>query len=857
MQTATEECSSLPTPDPTGSVPIQSTAVAPVPGRRIVRLFIHILPFPMLLSRNVLHAVLRLLPVLFAANVLVGTTPSAALPNAADEPGVIEGMVRTAASGAPLTGANVAVYRASDSTLVEGTTTDSTGHFAVTDLPTGTFRVTASFVGYAPQSREVTLTADAPTQTLDPFQLTETAAQMDEATVSAERPLVTTKGSKTIYNVEKSQVAVAGKSTVDVLRDLPSLRIDELEGAIQVRGNQSVAIHVNGEPVSLNGQALIQYLKGLSAEDVKRVEINTNPSARHEAEGTAGIVNIVLDRTDERGLSGGFSTSTGTGPRLDGSGHLGYQQDPWTLYGSYNYIYHEHERARSLVRHSTEGSSPVLLEQSADQLDTHGGHTFSAEIDYALTPKTTLSLTSTGNVRGGDEHQNMTTRRESRDAPRTREVNEDDRYVHLDERLSASHELPGENHELSADLRYQWTDRSERLWQESGSASSRERETEDQNENEASVKLDYTRPLSDWTIETGYKGARRHLDQRYKVSHFDVDAGRFPNGPDQTDALAFREQVHASYGTLQRPMGPLDAEVGLRIEHTRTTLTPSQESAEVNRYTDLFPSAGLTYEMGQKRRVSLSYSKRIDRPHAYQLSAFNASGNPYVQFIGNPTLEPENIHKAELTVMQTVGPATITASPYVRRKTNAIERSTIQNDSVTVRIYDNYDARTSYGAELTSSLKAGAVKATLSGNLFHRRTRGGSLDEEIRTALAFMGRGNVTWTLRDGLRFQVSQMYRSPVTAGIGRLDSYVRTRASLEQTFWDEKGTLGLQVKDPFNTSEIGLRKQTDRFRERLTNDWDGRTVSLSFSYRFGDAKQKKRRDPSSGGGPSPVGGG
>ncbi|MFB6279315.1 MAG: TonB-dependent receptor domain-containing protein [Salinibacter sp.] len=798
----------------------------------------------------------RLLPWILFVPLLVGMGPGLAADSPTDNPGVVKGTVQSAESNKPLPGANVAVRRAADSTLVDGTTTDSTGHFIVRALPTGRYVVEVSFMGYAPRSRTVTLTADTPTRTLDPFQLADTTARMDGATVSSERTFVTTKGSKRIYNVEKSQVAVAGKSTVDLLRNLPSLWIDAMDGTIQLRGNQSVSIHVNGEPVSMSGKALVQYLKSLSARDVERVEINTNPSARHDAEGTAGIVNIVLDRTENRGLSGGGAVSAGMGPRLDGSGHLGYQQKPWTLYGSYTYTHHEHERAATLLRHSRDDASILLLKQSANQTDTHGGHTFNAEIDYALTPKTTLSLTSTGNVRRGGERQNMTTRRASWEPSRTREVNEDDRSVHLDERLSLSHEFSKQDHKWTADLRYQRDEERDRVREERVPAAPREQETTTEEEHDASLKLDYTRPQGEWTIETGYKGGLRHLDQRYKVLHADPEAGDFSGPPAQSDALTFREQIHAGYVTLQRPVGPFDAEAGLRIEHTRTTLSPSAESSASNRYTDLFPSASLTYKMGKERRVSLSYSKRIDRPHSHQLNAFNASSNPYVRFVGNPNLEPEYIHKAELTVMQKIGPATITVTPYGRRKTNAIGRATVQNDSVTARTYDNYDTRTSYGAELTSSLKVGAVKARLSGNLYHRSTRGGPLGKDTRTALAVMGRGNVTWTLREGLRLQVSQMYRSPVNTGLGRLDSFVRTRASLEHTFWDGKGSLGLRVRDPFNTSEMGFRKQTDHFRERMTRDWDGRTVSLSFSYQFGDGKKKRRRQ-SSGGGGMGMGGG
>ena len=351
---------------------------------------------------------IRVLLFLLVLQFLPGVPVAGAL---GDQPGVVKGVVQSAEASAPLPGANVAVRRVSDSTLVDGTTTDSTGHFVVKDLPAGQYTVVASFVGYTSRSRTVTLSASDPIRTLDPFQLAGTAAQMEGATVSAERPFVTTKGSKRIYSFENSQVALAGKSAVDVLRDLPSLRVDAMDGSIQLRGNQSVSVHVNGKPVSRSGKALVQYLKSLSAANVKRVEVNTNPSARHDAEGTAGIINIVLKEKESEGWSGGFSASAGMGPRVEGSGNLGYKQGKWTLYGSYGYTQHEHDFTRDLLRRSTDDASTLLLDRTAEQTLGHGGHNFTFEADYALTPKTTLSLASTGTVRGGEQDVNTTTRR--------------------------------------------------------------------------------------------------------------------------------------------------------------------------------------------------------------------------------------------------------------------------------------------------------------------------------------------------------------------------------------------------------------------------------------------------------------
>lgn len=297
-------------------------------------------------------------------------------------------------TGDPLPGANVAVRQLSDSTLVRGATTDSTGSFVIRDVPVGSYHVVASFVGFAGQSRRVDVTERA--VTLRPFRLSESAAEMDEVSVVAERALMTTQGSTAIYNFEKAQVNLSSKSAADVLRDLPSVRVDR-DGAVSLRGSENVKLHVNGKPVPLSGQALVQYMRSLSAQNIDRIEVNTNPSARYDPEGTAGIINIVLNRTRSAGWSGGLSASGGTNANASASGNLGYQNGPWALHGSYSYNRSAMDVVQTLFRRGLDPST-VLLDQTADLDALRQGHSFTAQVDYQLTPQTTMSLTSMSNV---------------------------------------------------------------------------------------------------------------------------------------------------------------------------------------------------------------------------------------------------------------------------------------------------------------------------------------------------------------------------------------------------------------------------------------------------------------------------
>lgn len=810
-----------------------------------------------------LYWISRLRPILLITALLTPVAPLFAAPDA-DSIGTVRGVVQVADTGEPIPGANVAVRTVTDSTLVGGAAADSSGRFVVADLSLGRYDVVASVVGYETASRRVHLTQARPTQTLDAFRLSRTTDRMRGVEVAAERAFVTTEGSKKVYNFDRAQVALGGKSAVDVLRDLPSIRID-LDGSIQLRGSENVNVHINGKPAAMEGKALVQYLKGLSADDIERVEVNTNPSARHDAEGTAGIINLVLDRTDDPGWNGSLSASGGIGPRLSGSGNVGYSQEPWTVHGSYSYRHAGQDRTQELVRSRPDEASSILLDQRTAEALTFGGHSFSAQVDYALTPATTLSLVSTGSARGMDQSQSVAYRQANEGEAGSsidRETAEDRHYMTLDERLSFSHEL-GDDHELTADLRYQRTEHGQSFVEEqTRSDEPRERGENEEVEHTPSMTIDYTRPLGAWTMETGYKQSFRHLEQEYTADRYDSVRDRFVQVPDRGQAFTFEEHVYAVYGTLQRGIGPLEAEAGLRVEHTQTTVDPREAASHDNRYTDVYPSASLTYSASKARQLSLSYSKRVNRPSFYQLSSFGALSNPYLRFEGNPTLEPEQVHKMELTLVQHAGPATITLSPYGKHTVNTIDWETsVESDSLTVRTYDNYDASTSLGIELSSSMRLGkTLQASLSGNAYRIRTRGGSLQGGVtRDAFAVSARANATWTVRPGLRLQVSQYYRSPITTGLGRMDAFLRTQVAVEHTFWNDRATLGLRLQDPFDTSDMGFEKRNSRFYERMTNNWDGRRVSLSFSYRFGDAdkKQRRNRPSSSGGGMSPMGGG
>lgn len=257
-------------------------------------------------------------------------------PEESRDNGRVTGRVLAADTGDPLAGATVEVRAPSDSSLVTGVVTDESGRFTVSGLPYGTYTVRVRFVGFVTaRYTDVRLTRTRPERNLETIELAQETEQLQEVTVSAQRPAVEIQTDRTVYNTDQ-QLVTAGGSARTVLNDLPSIQVD-LDGSISFRGSEGVRVHVNGEPTSLSGQSLASFLESLPASAVERVEVIPNPSAKEEPEGAAGILNIVLKRNRDAGWSGGITAGGGTQESVTASGNVGYQTGAWRFFTNYGF----------------------------------------------------------------------------------------------------------------------------------------------------------------------------------------------------------------------------------------------------------------------------------------------------------------------------------------------------------------------------------------------------------------------------------------------------------------------------------------------------------------------------------------
>jgi outer membrane receptor protein involved in Fe transport len=763
--------------------------------------------------------------------------------------GQLTGTVHDASSEAPLEGATVALWRetARDSTLVTGTVTGPKGRFSFPEVPVKAYTLRVSFVGYEDRRFPDTRPRQDPDAAdLGVIRLTPTTASAGEVEVTADRPAAQLQTDRTVYNTSERAVS-AGGSARTVLETLPSVQID-VDGSISYRGNESVALHINGEPASLQGETLVSYLQSLPAGAVKRVEILPNPSAKYEPEGMAGIINIVLERDLDTGWGGGVTT----GARADANGrfggtgsvNVGYQSDGLRFVTTYSYRRGgEEDEDRRFVERFNAGDNTVITQEGAEE-ELEQSHSLTSQVNYALTEATSVGFEGTFSLRRDEETGRNLERwyvgsaaQGAPDSTNARIRANDSGDETVDARLSLDHAFVEDEHTLDVEVRYDRDFESEDgVYRDYpvgaiGAASTlRDRQGDRVNEDEqdGALEVDYARPLGPVALETGYKGTLRRLS-----------SGQTFDG--RRTEFVFDELIHAAYGILTDEWGDVTGEVGLRAETVTTDFALTGDDAVDSHYWSLYPSAFLTYEPSEQQQLRLAYSKRVSRPNLWDLNPIEDNENPTFRERGNPGLEPEYIHSVELTGTRRWGGASVTVTPYVRHTVNQIEEieteETVNGRTVTIRQARNLSSSTSYGTELVGTFNWNErVEGTVSGNVYRSVTDGSNLSTDLSNdALTVSGRANLRSELRDGLQVEVSQFFRPATDIPGGRIDRITSTDLALRQQLFQGDGSLTLRVEDAFNATTFNVRRRTPNFYQESRFQWGTRSFSLTFQYSFG----------------------
>ena len=778
----------------------------------------------------------------------------------------ISGSVVDAETGESIPSASVAVWSVRDSSLTTGAISDSEGAFLIEGLRPGRYYVHVHFVGYLTEViSDIALRPGSWTADLGVIGLKTDVEMLDEVVIEERREFMEVGIDRTVYNT-RDQLVSAGGDASQVLEEIPSVEVD-IDGNISLRGNQNVAILLNGRPTSMTGEALITFLQGLPATSVDRVEVIPNPSAKYEPDGMSGILNIVLRKDQDLGLGGSLTAGGGTQESYNVGGSLNFIQGKFSSFVNYGF--------RHGVRNSTGDrwqenrvADPLFVIDEDDRGERGGdSHNLSTSIDYSMSDKNVLSLATRLSVRGGEQ--------DGLNAYRLLDANEvlmssydrtrlgDRTDLNQDYRLTFSRIVAPGTHELQAEVRYEKEKEEDensyaldglRLGEVVpgvGTDSFRQRSTQEENTGEGSLQLDYTRPLGNGKLEAGYRGSIDLLDSRFGVETFDYDLNTYLTDARRTNTFDYRQNIQAAYGIVQQEFGPIAAQIGLRYEQARTTfdLTTADERYE-NDYNSFFPSAFLTWELSRSetswKQLKFSYSKRISRPSTWRLNPFNDDLDPYSRREGNPYLEPEYTHAMEGSYVHFAGPVSLTLTPYYRQTINRIQWYEFINDQgVSITTFRNFDSSSSWGFESIGTLRlTDRLNAFGSFNAFRMQTDGSNVESGLgNDAWGWSTRANTTLSVREGLSVQLSWFYRAPMDIENGRIGAFSRVSIGARQQLLNERATLSLQIRDPFDMMQFNITRDTPRFYQESVRSFNARQVNLSLTYNFGRQRQQRRQ--------------
>jgi iron complex outermembrane recepter protein len=774
----------------------------------------------------------------------------------------IKGGVLDAETRVPLEFANVSLLQAADSALVTGDLSDFDGSFSIS-APDGEYLVRASFLGYQPFYRRLSLAAGS-TKKLEPFLLTSDAQILDAVTVTSIRSMFQSDIDKRVYDVENNVIAQGG-TAIDLLETLPSIQIDE-EGSITMRGSGNILILINGRPSSLSGDETESILALFPANSVKSVELITNPSARYDAAGIGGIINIILKEGGRQGFNGQVELSAGTRDKYSGGVNLNYGFSRLNLFANYNYQYRNRFELSESSRFSRFGQVSPRLDQDFDTDNIQQTHLIRTGLDFAVNDKLSLGAYLQSNISSRDRLRVYNQRHfntfDLRDSLVVRTLDEDQRAVNIEGGATLNWDMDstGQNLYFSASYADRDQERVEYFDQlyYYGDATNVDRREDQvygrpQRNGLWVLQLDYTKPLSNsGRIGAGLKSTLSDFDNRQFFEVLDPLTNEWLNIDTITNRFQFSEGVHAGYLIYRDRIGKLGFQAGLRSELTLTnSFEFNAENSVENNYFNLFPSMYLSYDLGRDESLLINYSRRISRPGVNVLAPFYNAQDFLNLRLGNPYLQPELTDSYELGYSKTMNFLTFNGTLYHRRTTDVLSRIYLLYDNNSaVQTWENANRRNSTGLELINQFYLAAwADLTLSGNFFHSKIIGDNIREGFTNE-------NFSWTvsllgvIRAGKwgSFQLQGNYRGPIVLPQGEIEPMYGLNIGYRKDFWQRKATLSINLTDVFNTRVFRIHTEDPAFSQTRVFNWESQIGTIAFTYRFGGFKSQERRERNNG---------
>jgi iron complex outermembrane recepter protein len=769
--------------------------------------------------------------------------------------GKINGSVQDA-SGKALPSVSISLLNAKDSSLVKVVASNKEGKYEFEGIAEGSYRIMASSVGFEKRIGPVFNVSGI--VSLNAFQLTPAAKGLAGVTVTGQRPFIETKIDKTIVNVDASPTS-AGATALEVLEKSPGVMVSN-DGILSLRGKAGVIVMMDGKQTFLSPTDLANLLKNMPASAIDQIEIMTNPSAKYDASGNSGIINIKTKKGRAPGFNGSvmvgatasfFENKAGTlyvMPKTQNSLTFNYRKNKINFFGNYNPNFSRGRSELNISRTKLDQNKTVLGYNDVVTNFKFGNnnHTLKLGMDFFADKKNTFGVVISGFTFSG--HPTPTTITETSDANYqllSRMVSRTDNKIHfknLTSNFNFRHVFDSSGRELTADFDYITYDNVSNMlltthfYNGAGQPVGSELLLNGHlpaNINIYSLKSDYTHPLKKGgRIEAGIKSSFVKNDnmvdyRRWDGSKWEKDA--------RSNHFIYDENINAVYLNANKQFGKWSLQGGLRLENTNAKgYQVTNDSTFKRDFTSLFPSAFISYAVNKNNQFTVSYSRRVTRPNYQDL-------NPFIYFLdslsyrkGNPFLLPQYTHNIELS--HAFKSKLITALNY-NNTTDVISQILKPQGDLVYLTSDNVARFRNIGISITAPLPVTKWwNLNLFTNVYNNHYEGTYEGKPLDLSYtSFMVNMTQTFTIKQGFTVEMSGFYRAKGVDQLTYNDPMYLLSFGGQKQVLKGKGTVRLNLRDPFWLQRYKGKTKYDIVDTRVANRWDNRQITTTFTYRFG----------------------
>lgn len=787
--------------------------------------------------------------------------------NAQTTIGKITGRVLDAAQK-PAVGATVILSSYKDSVALKYELADAGGHFAFEGVKAGTYSVAVTAIGFNKYKSEIiTISQEQQSVILKDIVLQAGHVALKEVSITGQKSYIEHKIDRTVLNVD-ALISNAGTTALDVLEKSPGVLVDQ-NGAISLKGQQGVAIFIDDKPTYLSGAALADYLRALPSSTLQQIEIMTNPPAKYDAAGNAGVINIKTKKTQLKGFNLGLSLSIGQAryTRTNNSLNFNYRKNKLNLFGNFAYTVRNSYADVAIFRRykNTNGQTTGSFNQDTyNRRQGHGGK-LTIGADYDATPNTTFGIALTGLARypylPSTGTGNLLNAAGQPDSAVVSKNTEKGSFKNTALNLNYRHEFKKDGPDVTANLDYlnyattTKQDFDNETFLPNGALLSRNSLTGSlpSNIKILSAKADYGHPLGNGIkLEAGVKASYTQTDNI--ANYFNTTNGNSTPDYDKTNHFNYTEHINAAYLNLNKDFKKLSIQAGLRLENTGSNghqlgNAMKPDSAFNRNYTNLFPTFFMQYKLDTlgDNQLQLNYGRRIERPYYQDLNPFVTPFDKFTYYVGNPYLQPSFANKVELAYI------------FKNHITGTLSYSDTKNDTdETIQIVDGiyYSRPANIGHKKVTSFSVDGdfeptkwLSVNLNAEVTRIHSRSNFYTGVLNTKGTFVyGQGILQFKLQKGFNLQVDGNYQSSitnaqfVTGGKGALNAAISKNLS-------PKVTLKFSVTDilytNINRGAINNLYLTDA---SYTNHGDTRSALLTLSFRFGKAVAGQRKKEQTG---------